>query len=219
MRQVDFFYQYLMNFHRLPMEDLGEIVLNKKSATLYVLDKKIEPPAFYLTHSLNSSNAHPFISWLAGRSSVSYEEAKIAITTYINYIKEILHKEGKMVWDQLGEWIMDDAGQIVFKGLDIDVYVPIAIPAEKLIRGSQAHEVLVGDRTYSGEQVQQLLEKNKKQAKSNTKNAVSSGFVVAAILVIMISFIMIPGFKQLHQRQIKLSPQRPIETYTIIKAN
>lgn len=218
MLQVGFFYQYLMQFHHLPVGELGQIMINKKSAFLKVLDKKIDPPVYEVEFISNAADTNQFISWLADRLSVSIEDAEAALKKYIHYLKQILHKEGQLEWKHMGVWIINESAQIVFKVGDLAVPVNATLSAEKLIRENVAHEVLIGDRTYSGEQLAELLGKNKKKSLQNNIS-VAAAFIGAAIIIVIFSMILIPGFMQSHQRQIKLMPQPATETYTIINAD
>jgi hypothetical protein len=219
MLQVSYFYQYLLQFQRLPMGDLGEIVLKKKAATLRMLDKQIEPPAYHLEFVHSTPNMVDFITWLSARLSISYQDVEMSINIYIQYLKQVLDKDGKLHWNQMGDWVINDSGQIVFRGSFEMIAGYDTLSAEKLIRENAGHQVLIGDRTYSGEQLQHLLQQNKKKPLKNITIIVAAAITIAAFFVILFSFITKPGFKYHHQYQMKIDPKGPQETYKLISAD
>lgn len=219
MLTAEIFYQYLMQFHRLPMGDLGEIRLSQKSAILHVLDKQITPTTFNIVYSDVNTNTDAFIDWLAFRLSVSTESAGALFVNYTDYLKKTLDEGATIEWKKIGEWGKDNNGHIYFNAASVRQLTEKMLPAEKLIRNNPQHEVLVGDRTYSGEQLQELLDKNKTKPVKNEIRMAAVLSLAVAILCMLFSFIFIPGFNAAHQHQFKFVPKQSPKTYSIIKAD
>jgi len=219
MPDTGLFYQYLFQFHRLPLSGIGEIILKINPATLRMLDKEISPPTYHFEFSSLSGDDRHLISWLSNRLSVSLDKAEYFAKDYINNIKRIVIDNGRYEWKHIGEWMSDSSGLLTFTGFDISLHGQDVIPAEKLIRNQPSHKVLIGDQIYSGDQVHQLLEKNKKRSFKIQYYIVLASFIILTLSVALFCLINIPGFRFFHQAHSKLKVKPNMETYQIINSD
>lgn len=211
-------YEYLFLFNRLPLEEIGEIVLKRKSASLQMLEKQIAPPEYTVEFLNQSSENIHFVTWISDRLSVSNDAACTLLKQYILDLKNLIITNGRLEWKHLGEWMADSSGYIYFNGFKLSVPGHEVLSAKKLIRAKSTHEVLIGDQTYSGESLLKLLGKNKKNVSKSRLALVITALIVAAAAVVLFCLIYIPDFRFFHQAQSSLKPKQHLETYKLINA-
>ena len=219
MLENSLLYQYLFRFHQLPLGALGMIEFTRQNAVLQMLDKQIRSPFHKVEYTPLSSDISPLLQWIARHLSVSLHEAESYLEQYIDTLKQHVTNTGKAVWKDLGEWELNESGALYFRVADLSVPEVQTIPAEKRIRAQATHEVLIGDQTYSGDALHQLLDNQKNKIKiSRYVTYVTIVITTAAVLITACLFI-IPSMRHTHQKQMKLDINIPSETYKIIQAD
>ena len=209
---------YLFQFHRLPLPDMGTIVLRKQSAQLNPLEKKINPPTYIL--ELNSSEIEigELTEWLAMHLHTTSDEAFYTLKNYVQKIKDHLTHTDTFNWGALGLIGKTESGQFTFTGNELISQGHKTLQAEKVIRTNPEHEVLIGDRTYAGENLAQLLKSSKKE-KMKSRDYLPALGIIFFLLIIMYLFISDKYMFERHQQQFKLNVKTPPDTYIILSSD
>jgi hypothetical protein len=207
--------QYLFQFQRLPLPEFGSIQMNRHAAQLMILDKKISPAYYSVEFRQNDEHSTHLIEWLAGQLDTSAELASLTLKDYISKIKETLKQSGHLEWGSLGTLKQNVSGEIIF---DTTPLIPVGqsvVVAEKIVKEDREHVVLIGDRTYSGEALQELLAPVKKnQYLVQYKFALIIFFITALATIYL--FYSRKNFFEKNQLQLPLTPNEAPASYSIL---
>jgi hypothetical protein len=199
--------KYLLQFHSLPLPDLGLMVLSKQPARLNILDKNIAPGFFLIEFRYDSTSPDHFIDWLSAELNATRQDVAANLIGYVSKIKDALNTAGSFRWGSLGVLEKDEAGRFVFNAGVIQPDGYSVIHAEKFIKKNTDHRVLVGDRIFSESDIKNLLTDKRSKVKGYW---MALSLVVILMLLTGIGIIAINQkaffFKHQHQLHIKSKP-------------
>lgn len=176
-------YEYLVLHKELSVPGVGTFVVHRNSPVIDFPDKKINPPAYYI--SLQFPAAAPsvsFFSWLGKALHISDREAVIHFNDFAFDLKKQISGGSSIEWNGIG---------LLSKGLSGDVKLtppgeiilekPVA--AQKVIRENAEHSVRVGEEEKTSVQMTELLGKREMENRSNWwALALVTGFIILVFM-------------------------------------
>ena len=207
-------YQYLFQFHQLPMPGFGLMTLKKMPAQLNIIEKNIQPGFFVPEfHQDNAGSDQHLISWLADKQQLSVADMVGQLNEYISTLMKKVREEGSVAWGSLGFFQITDQNIFHFEGNYVRPLGMVALNAEKVIKSNAGHEVLVGDKIYSDESIRKILQHE--TSKGNKSRWMKAAILFLCLLIGIISIIatMNASFLKKHQWQMRIRTTNPPETY------
>jgi hypothetical protein len=135
-----------------PFPGVGTLSLSDVSAQLKIEDHQILSPRQLISFTDAEKDAAHFIEFISRKCKVSKELAAEQLIQFCNQLKNLdLDKTSPI--EGVGVFFKNDLGQLHFKQQEIDdAYFPVA-NASRVIHPSDSHQVLVGDKTVSSEEM------------------------------------------------------------------
>ncbi|MBN8685602.1 MAG: hypothetical protein J0M10_01235 [Chitinophagales bacterium] len=159
----EFLYQYLLRYKQVTLPGIGRFELSRIPATVNFPEKRIDAPAYKVTHlASGAAPSHAFFTWLGSALQVSEREAVIRFNDFAFDLKKSISKGAVITWNGVGQLSKGLAGNIRFVA-DPFSAAEKAVSAERLIREKAAHKVRVGEQERSSEEMEAFL--NQPEAK------------------------------------------------------
>lgn len=210
--------QYLFQFHRLPLPELGTLVLTRHTAQLNMIDQMIEPGAYKVELRMNESDSRHLTEWLATHLNRSADEVVLILKDYVIKIKEHLNNAENLIWGNLGVMEKAESGHFIFQG---NVLKPIgyeSFHAGKVIRTNSELKVLAGDHTYVGRDLVELL-RNTKRKKVSKKGQLTAISFILCFIIIIYALLVNKDIREKHQQHFNLNSKEAPKTYTILSSD
>ncbi len=206
---------YLLTFHSLPMPGIGTLILKKQTARLQILEKQIEAGGYVIEWTSEAAQDAHIISWLAGQMNVSVTESAQSYQSYIDKLINILNLEKRVEWGSWGTLEKKEEGLMFFNGALIHVPGYAPVPAEKVVRKKSDHSVLVGDQTFSADDMQEKLQKSMVKVRHHWI-IITVALLVLGLLTMIYLFVADKHFIHLHQQQPSIKVKSVGPAYKIL---
>jgi len=206
---------YLLTFHRLPMPGIGTLILKKQSARLQILEKQIDAGGYVIEWTSEAVQDAHIISWLAGQMNMSVAASAESFQSYIDKLINVLNLEKKFEWGSWGTLEKKGEGQMFFNGAVIHVPGYAPVPAEKVVRKKSDHSVLVGDQTFSADDMQEKLQKSMVKVRHHWI-IITVALLVMAVLTMIYLFVAGRNFIHSHQQQPTIKVRTAGTAYKIL---
>lgn len=165
----DILAQYLFEFKRLALPQIGVFELENRQANADFAASTISAPSWAIGFQPYSedhevSNNATLVSWLASNGHISMDEAGSSFEHFVTGLQTRLNNGEVVSWPQLGILEKRDE-QIVFEP-EIKSISPFTdVIAKKITREHTSHQTLVGDReTTTAQMREQLLLPDEKRS-------------------------------------------------------
>jgi hypothetical protein len=205
---------YLFQFHRLPLPELGTLILNKQAAQFNILNRNIQPCFFSVELNSNEGDVSHLVQWLAIHLNSSAEETVKILYEYVYKIKDHLNNSDQLIWGNLGVLKKTGPADYTFKGNTLTPLGYISIQAKKVARKPK-NKVLTVGRSENDDALVQLL-KNSKRKKLSSRVYLSAITLGICLLMVSSMLLMNKGIREKHQQQFKINSKAAPDTYTII---
>ena len=212
---LDLLSYYLLTFHRLPMPGIGTLLLKRQPARLQILEKQIEAGGYMIEWTGEADQDNHIVRWLAGQMNISLEASAELFQTYINQLTQILQLENKIQWGSWGSLEKKEEGQMFFNGSVIRVIGHASVPAEKVVRKKSDHSVLVGDQTFSADDMQEKLQKSFVKVRHHWI-IITVALLGMAVLTMIYLFAADRNFIHSHQQQPNIKVRAAEPAYKIL---
>jgi len=207
--------QYLFTFHRLPLRGIGILTLAKTPARLHVLDKQIENSGYIIVWVNDTENDQHLIRWISDQLNVSVSTLTPFFENYISSLSQYLNLEKKIEWNGWGILEKSTNGHYTFLP---DLTCPIGqniVPAEKVIRKKSEHHVLVGDQTFTADDMREKLN-NPIVTVAKRWLVLSAATIVIAIFALVCLFMTDHKIIDRHQHQPYINVKSAMPAYKIL---
>jgi hypothetical protein len=134
---------------------------------------------------------------------------------YISAVIDQLSTKGNFSWGSMGFFEKNAAGDFHFKYTSAHPLAFQEVVAEKVFRGSATHEVLVGDRVYSGDAIQKVITDHKAIKQYHWQRVSLAALTLAVVIICIIAFAN-PDFVFKHQLHFKMKAKSHGETYIML---
>ncbi|HJW16355.1 MAG TPA: hypothetical protein VJ499_04515 [Flavisolibacter sp.] len=176
--------KYLLQFRRLSIPHVGTFELVQHPAEFNVVDKLVLPPSFSLNWYNNDALPEHQLHYLASSFNADPESIKTRLDQFGKMLSTRVRK-GSFTWKGIAN-LKGTGGNITIEQypMNIDGLGPVG--AHKVIRENVEHNMLVGDRQMTSQQVTDSLSKpaNKRSM------AVLIGWILLIITILAIVYIL-----------------------------
>jgi hypothetical protein len=146
--------KYLLRYKRVCIPGVGTFEIVQQSPQLNVADKLITAPAYTVKHNLTDQVPDQQVQFLASAGTKN-ESFSQELFSFGEKLKRKI-QESPFHWNGLGT-LRSAASEIVFEPDAIMLPSLQAVPARKVLRENVQHNVLVGDREMTSQQVTDKL--------------------------------------------------------------
>jgi hypothetical protein len=176
--------KYLLQYRRLSNPNVGTFELVQQSPEFNVVDKLILPPGFHLNWNKNDSLPEHQLSYLAASVQADKEMVREELEQFGKKFKIKVEKE-TFVWNGIGA-VKKNNGSVDVEGQLLKIDGLQAIAAHRVMRENVEHNMLVGDRQMTSQQVTHTL--NREAKKKNY--IVLIGWILFFLALLAIVFIL-----------------------------
>ena len=149
-----------------PFPGVGCLSLADVSAQLKIEDRQILAPKQLVNFTETETDAARFIECIARKSKLNKEMAAEQLSRFCTQLKNLEDAKSLLI-EGLGIFYKNNLGQLQFKQHEIDdAFFPV-VNANRVIHASDSHQVLVGDKTVSSDEISN--EESVEVPKSNRK--------------------------------------------------
>jgi len=149
--------KYLLQYHRLSIPHVGTFELVQQPPEYNVVDQLILPPSFHLNWNNNDVLTDHQLSYLAASVRSNKEKVRQELDVLGKRMKSNVQKK-YFNWNGIAT-IKSSNGSIDVERNLLSADGLEAVPAHKIIRENAAHNILVGDRQMTSQQMGQALSK------------------------------------------------------------
>jgi hypothetical protein len=174
-------HKYFALNHKLYIPGIGSFTALEKPALLDFANKKIYQPPYEIIYKQENSPADKnFFNFLCAQMHIEEWKAIIAFNDHAAHIKNVLTYTGNFTISGLGTLTHKLANEYSFAA---EMPAPKLFPeisAERVIRKSAAHSVIVGEHEKTSVEMQQQIELSAEESLAETKK--ENWWLAAAIL-------------------------------------
>lgn len=214
---ADLLYHYFIQRKSLSLPGIGTFDMHRISAQTDFTNRKILPPSFTIGYnSHEDAPGNDLFDYVARRNSIPEWEAIRMVNDFAASLRARLNNGEAVEWEGMGLLRQDLGREIQFEPARISYPFIPQVGAQRIIRQSASHAVLVGDRERSREEMTDFL------ATEGGEFRVRAGWwnlaaVIAAIAVLLIALrAFTGGVSPYSGRQHRLQPAEPAATHSII---
>lgn len=176
--------RYMFQYRKVCIPHIGTFEVVQSSPEYNVADKQITAPVFHIVHSSEDLLTDHQLNYLANSSEGGKETVKNELDFFGKRMKATVAKHS-FAWKGIGN--LSGSNFINFKGETVNVSGLNTIHAEKVMRGNAGHNMLVGEREMTTQQITDVLSKSYKK-KINTALIGWIILALAAIVIILLLF-------------------------------
>lgn len=175
--------QYLFLYKKVCIPHIGRFEIIQQSPQLNVADKLVTPPCFeikYFNEDLVPEHQLVFFT------SEEREQEKIKQELF-SFGEQLKNKIQHLpfYWNGLGT-LRYHFNEIIFEAEEIKLFSLQNIAAQKVLRENAQHQILVGDRELSSQEVAEALNR----VKQSTPLFITVGWIVLSVAIISILIIL-----------------------------
>jgi hypothetical protein len=208
-------YQYLLHHKQLTIPGIGTFLIKRKPAEADIASRIIKSPAYTTAlHSTVDSSSKKLFDWLASGLNISDREAVIRFNDFAFDLKQKIFSGYIITWNGVGTLSKDSTSQIKFDSSVNTLMFEQPVAAQKVIRKTAEHTVLVGEQEKTSTQMTKLLSQPAKKR---------FYWWVYALVAGLLAMIFIFWYFSEHGLNItstgnskKLNTQKPAATYKIL---
>ena len=155
--------EYLQLQQPLSLSELGTLQLKRNPAQLLVAEREIRGPQYFFEFTTEPSSNTKVLDWLVLKEAISVDDAEKKLAEFISQIKKQLNGIAKFEWNGVGTFVRTD-DKISFESFDFSLGRATSVSAQKIIRETAEHIVLVGETEKTSTEMSALLsvkEKNR----------------------------------------------------------
>lgn len=135
---------YLFQYKYCPLPGTGTLMLQYHSAKIVHGESKIAAPYSTVTLQTEVKDPAHFITFIAAAKNIGTVSAKRLLQQFCTGIADSRLTKPYVI-EGLGNFVVNDEGQVDFIYTGPDASASQSAPAEKIIRKNESHTILVGD--------------------------------------------------------------------------
>ncbi len=189
---------YLLQYKKAGVPNVGTLRLVQRPPVLHIADKTIEPPSYEIAlEPIEPISDHQWL-YLQRVSGADDETVRKSLQAFGDDVKDEI-SNGGFNWEGFG-LLKDDT-----QNLSVNVRALQPMVAEKVIRQNAAHNLLIGDRETTS---QQLLEQTEEAPLRGRRRAISIsiGWVILALALLAIGVLLYTENFNVNATGSRLSP-------------
>ena len=213
---ADILYRYFIQNNSLSLPGIGTFDMFRISAQADFANKKILPPSFTISYSnINDAPHKELFDYISRKKNIPEWEAIKVVNDFAFDLRNTIRNGQPVEWEGIGMLKQGNGKDILFvpNKLSYD-FIP-HVDAQRVIRHSANHAMLVGDRERSKTEMEQYLLEEVPEVKAKV-GWWSVAAIIAAIAVILLAVRAFSGgLSLLDGRKQIIHPTEAHSTYTI----
>jgi hypothetical protein len=143
----DLIASYLFQNKTCPLPGLGNLTLTTSGARTDFSNNLIIAPVSSIQFAPGETDAGPLLTWLANKTNTDKHAAATSLDSFCSQLKDnAAAPESGTRLEAVGNFVVDDNGDISFVPVELPQHFAQAVPAERVIRLDAQHDMLVGDK-------------------------------------------------------------------------
>ena len=197
------------------MPGIGTFDMFRISAQTDFANKKILPPSFIISYdSINDSPNKELFDYVSRKKNISEWEAIKMVNDFAYEIKNTLRNGEPIEWEGMGIMRAGLGGDIIFEPYRLSYEFIPHVGAQRVIRKTENHSMIVGDRELSKSEMQDLLAHEIPEVKEKESWWIYAA-IIAAVAVLLIAIRVFTGDVSISSgRQQNIIPTEAPSTYT-----
>lgn len=210
-------YRYFILSGNLTIPGMGRLNLCRVPAINDFIGKKIIPFSYVVRYDRwDESQPSDQLRYLEKCLGEGPETARSMMQELGSTLNDRLQRERKLDWMGIGNFIIDDDGEIQFHQKNNPISSHRDVRYQHVLRENIVHPVVVGDDHLTSTQVEEILEEKARPRKK--WNWMLSALVLVLLSASIIAFKFAAGpFNMLHPRNSPLVPLEPPTLNALIK--
>ena len=173
--------EYLQLQQPLSLSELGSLQLKRNAAQLLIAEREVSGPVYCFEYSSEQCSTDPILDWLQAKEKIGVEDAEKKFTEFVSLLKKQLSTVGKFDWKGVGSFIRSD-DKVIFQSEDHSKLKSASVSAQKIIRESAEHIVLVGETEKTSTEMTALLS-------SKGKSRSVAVLIAYSVLILAIAYL------------------------------
>lgn len=215
---ADILYHYFIQRKSLSLPGIGTFDLFQVSAQTDFANKKILPPGFTIVYNNQEDSPDRLLfSYIARKKNIPEWEAIKAVNDFSHTLRQRILAGERISWEGIGDLKAGDGKQIQFEPERRAFQFIGQVHAHRVIRETESHAVLVGDRQRTREEMTDMLQHGAAEfrVKGGWWNLAA---ILAAIAVFVIAIRAFTGGVSITSgRQHTIKPAETRATYYFLK--
>jgi hypothetical protein len=150
--------KYLAQYRSISIPGLGALVVESIPAITDFVNRQIHP----VQHKIRfdkyfDAPDREFFNYLAHQQDIPDFEAIRWYNEFAYDLRTRLRTEGKAAWEGVGEFRKDESGEIIFEQYRAPYELYPSITADRVVRNTVNHSLLVGDKEKTAGEMAELL--------------------------------------------------------------
>lgn len=189
----DLIVSYLLLTGECTLPGIGKISLTHGNAVCDLASKELLPPEDSLQFSESTSgDMSSLVSFIASNSNCSNDEAQEKFRSWTKGLTETLNRNKEVPLPLLGKFVKDSNGDIFFKSTSaLSVFRPVR--AERVIHEAASHEVLVGDKVATKDEMREMLSNGTSDEDASKKFWKPAIIIFALAMIIILLYFIFNG--------------------------
>lgn len=155
---ADLLYHYFIQSNSLSLPGIGTFDMYRISAQTDFANKKILPPTFTISYNyIHDSPKKELFDFISRKKNIPEWEAIKLVNDFSADLKNSLHTGEPFEWDGIGMLKQGRGKDIVFEPHRLSYAFIPHVNAQRVIRHSANHAMLVGDRERSKNEMEEFL--------------------------------------------------------------
>ena len=187
---------YLAQKKVCTLPGLGTLSLLSKSASLDVANKQFVAPVDEITFTPGEVHVEPaFVNYVAMRHQIAAEDAAGEVYKWCLNAKEQLANGITVDAGYVGTFTMNGDGHV---GLETENLFPLFnnVKAERVIHQNESHNVLVGDKETTNEEMTHFYESSSSPVKLREKWQLNAVILAALAIIVLVFHLIFNGFSK-----------------------
>ncbi len=136
---------YLLQQKQCVLPGLGRLELITIPAISDFVNRQLIAPRQEIRLSADGTTDSNLIDYIAYRKQISFTDARQALNAYCGDLLKSVRSGGTATMPGLGSFSKNESSQVVFTMIPLPAGYEVTVPAERVVRPSAEHQVLVGD--------------------------------------------------------------------------
>lgn len=212
---ADLLHHFFIQNSSLSLPGIGTFDMFRISAQTDFANKKIIPPTFSISYNTNQDSPNKdLFDYVSRKKNIPEWEAIKIVNDFAFDLKNSLKNGEEVEWEGIGLLKSGLSGDIVFEPHRLSYEFIPHVGARRVIRREENHQVMVGDRQLSKEEMQHLLAHETKEIKDRESWWIYAAIItaIAVILIAIRLFTSDAGFTTSRKQQIR--PEDSHSTYS-----
>jgi hypothetical protein len=213
---AEILYRYFIQNSSLSLPGIGTFDMYRISAQADFANKKMLPPSFTISYNnINDSPHKELFDYISRKKNIPEWEAIKMVNDFSFDLRNALRHGDPVEWEGIGLLKQGNGKDILFVPEKLSYEFIPHVNAQRVIRLTANHAMLVGDRERSKTEMEQFLLEEVPEVKAKV-GWWSIAAIIAAIAVILLAVRGFSGgLSMLNVRQQLIHPNEAQPTYTI----